>query len=66
MAQLAARHRVHMRYGIIGSSDLDQAGRLKARLLSALMVKVTYNFIHTGEYRSRLMQRRFLRQMAAP
>ncbi len=66
VAQLAARHRVHMRYGIIGSSDLDQAGRLKARLLSALMVKVTYNFIHTGEYCSRLMQRRFLRQMAAP
>lgn len=66
VAHLAARHRIHMQYGIIGSSDLDQAGELKARILTAVMVKVTYNFIHTGAYRSKLIQKRFQKQMDDP
>lgn len=66
VAQLAARHNIKMRYGIIGSSDMDQSGSFKAGLMSALMVKVTYNFIHTGEYKSKLMQKRFRQQMADP
>lgn len=66
VAQLAARHNIHMQYGIIGSSDLDQAGKVKANLLTAIMVKVTYNFIHTGQYHSKLMQKRFREQMADP
>ena len=63
VAHLTARQRIHMGYGIIGSSDLDQAGEGKAKLMTALMVGVTWNFIHTGNYRSRLMQRRFEKQM---
>ena len=66
VAHLAARHNIHMRYGILGSSDLDQAGPLKARLLSALMVRLTYSFLHTGSYRSKRMQKRFQKQMADP
>lgn len=66
VAQLAARHNIKMQYGIIGSSDMDQSGSFKASLMSALMVKVTYNFIHTGEYKSKLMQKRFRQQMADP
>lgn len=66
VAQLAARHNIKMQYGIIGSSDMDQSGSFKASLMSALMVKVTYNFIHTGEYKSKLMQKRFKQQMADP
>lgn len=66
VAQLAARHNIHMQYGIIGSSDLDQAGRCKANLMAALMVTLTYNFIHTGTYKTRLMQKRFEKQMADP
>lgn len=66
VAHLAARHRIHMDYGIIGSSDMDQAGPVKARLMGALMVKLTYHFIHTGAYRSGLMQKRFQKQMADP
>lgn len=66
VAHLAARHHIHMRYGIIGSSDLDQAGKVKANLMAAIMVKATYNFIHTGKYSSRLMQKRFAWQMADP
>lgn len=66
VAHLATRHNISMKYGIIGSSDLDQAGNIKASLMAKLMVKVTYNFIHTGHYNSRLMQKRYEQQMAAP
>lgn len=66
VAQLAARHNIHMQYGIIGSSDMDQAGNFKAGLLASLMVKITYHFIHTGSYKSRLMQKRYEKQMADP
>ena len=41
VAHLAARQNIRMQYGIIGSSDLDQAGPVKARLLAALVVKMT-------------------------
>ena len=66
VAHLAARHNIRMQYGIIGSSDLDQAGAFKANLMASLMVRVTYNFIHTGHYRSKLMQKRYAQQMAEP
>lgn len=66
VAQLAARQNIHMKYGIIGSSDLDQAGSVKAGLMATLMVKITYNFIHTGNYKSRIMQKRYESQMADP
>ena len=66
VAQLAARHNIHMRFGILGSSDLDQAGPLKARLLTALMLRLTYHFVHTGAYKSKLMQKRFQQQLASP
>ena len=63
---LASRNNIHMRYGILGSSDLDQAGSLKAKLMASLMVRVTYNFIHTGTYKSKLMRKRYEQQMADP
>lgn len=66
VAHLTARHIIHMKYGIIGSSDLDQAGNLKAGFMADLMVKITYNFIHTGQYQSRLMRKRYAEQMADP
>ena len=66
IAHLAARHRISMKYGIIGSSDMDQAGEMKARLLSSLIVKLTYNFVHNGEYKTKLMRKRYEKQMADP
>ena len=45
---------------------MDQAGELKASLMAAIMVKITWNFIHTGKYKSKLMQKRYDCQMAAP
>ena len=35
-------------------------------MLAGIMVKVTYNFIHTGKYNSKLMQKRFKKQMDSP
>lgn len=55
-----------MQYGILGSSDLDQAGSFKANLMAALVLKLTYNFVHTGSYKSKLLQKRFQKQMEAP
>lgn len=66
VAHLTARHNIHMQYGIIGSSDMDQAGKWKANFMAGLMLKVTYNFIHTGKYKSKLMQKRFQQQMDDP
>lgn len=66
VAHLVDRHNIHMQYGIIGSSDMDQAGKWKASFMAALMVKVTYHFIHTGQYHSKLMQKRFKQQMEDP
>ena len=34
VAHLAARHNISMKYGIIGSSDMDQAGNIKAALMA--------------------------------
>lgn len=45
---------------------MDQAGSFKAGLMASLIVRVTYNFIHTGRYNSKLMQKRYESQMADP
>ncbi|MCR4749316.1 MAG: alpha/beta hydrolase [Lachnospiraceae bacterium] len=66
VTHLIARNNIHMDYGILGSSDLEQAGNIKASLLSSLMIKVTYNFIHTGHYNSKMMQKRYEKQMIDP
>lgn len=63
VAHLTSRHNIHMKYGIIGSSDFDQASNFKANLMSSLMVKITYNFIHTGKYKSKMMQKRYEKQI---
>lgn len=66
VAHLVARHNIHMQYGIIGSSDFDQASKFKANLMANLIVKVTYNFIHEGKYNSKIMQKRYQKQMDDP
>ena len=55
-----------MKAGILGSSDLDQTGRFMAALMASLMVQLTWNFIHTGQYQSTLMKKRFEKQMKDP
>ena len=66
VAHLVARKKIQIDYGIIGSSDMDQAGKIKASLMAALMIRVTWNFIHTGKYRSKLMQKKYEHKMDEP
>lgn len=63
---LTARNNIHMQYGILGSSDLDQAGSVKASLMSALIGAVIYPYIHTGKYSLKLFQKKMDRRMADP
>ena len=55
---LAARKNIRMDYGILGSSDLDQASRLAARLQTALLIPLFYPLIRDGKWKSRLLQKR--------
>lgn len=66
VAHLVNRKNIHIRYALIGSSDFDQMKEWQANILTKLVVKITYNFIHTGSYQSKLMKKRFHKQMKDP
>ncbi len=55
---LAARQKIHMDYGILGSSDLDQASRFTAKLQTDLLLPMIYPLIRDGKFRSRFLQKR--------
>ena len=55
---LAARQNIHMDYGILGSSDLDQASPIAAKLQTNLILPLIYPFIRDGRFKSRLLQKR--------
>ena len=63
VAHLVHRKKIHLKYGIIGSSDFDQMNAFNATILTSLFVKLTYNFIHNGHYKTKFMQARFAQQM---
>ena len=54
---MVERRRVRINHAIIGSSDLDQAGPVMARLQSAIMVPVMHKMLATGQLPG-FMQRR--------
>ena len=45
---LIQRKRIHIDHGIIGSSDMDEAGPLMARIQSSMVVPIMYKMVHTG------------------
>lgn len=55
---LAARKKIHMNYGILGSSDLDQASPLVAGLQTNLLFPMIYPVIRDGQMPFRFMQER--------
>ena len=55
---LAARGNIHMDYGILGSSDLDQASPIAAKLQTNLLLPLIYPVIRDGKVKSRLLQKR--------
>lgn len=66
VALLTARKNIVMKYGIIGSSDFDQASGFTARLKASLMRKLLYPYIHTGKYSISFLQRRMEQRLAEP
>ena len=45
---LIQRKRIHIEHGIIGSSDMDEAGNLVAKIQASMVVPFMYKMIHTG------------------
>lgn len=65
---LIQRGRVHIAHGLIGSSDLDQAGKLTAKLQAVIVTKVFYKILHTGElpkWMKKIMNKKADADMAA-
>lgn len=54
---LAARGNIQMDFGILGSSDLDQSGKLSAKLLTNLMMPLFYPLIRDGEFKLKFMRK---------
>ena len=46
---LIQRKRIHIDHGIIGSSDMDEAGSFMARIQSSIVVPIMYRMVHTGK-----------------
>ena len=59
---LAARGKIAMDYGILGSSDLDQASPLAARLQTGLLLPLIYPVIRDGQFKSRLLQKKMVQR----
>ena len=59
---LAARQRIHMDVGILGSSDLDQASPFTAKLEAGLMMPMLYPLIRDGRFKSRFLRRQMEKQ----
>ena len=62
---LAARGNIHMEYGILGGSDLDQSGKFLAKLMTKLMMPVFYPFIANGEMKIPFMKKKMDKMLAA-
>ena len=61
---LAARQNIHMDYGILGSSDLDQASPFAAKLQTNLLLPLIYPVIRDGQFKSRFLQKRLQKREA--
>ena len=53
---LISRKNVNIKYGIIGSSDFDQAGKISAKLQTKIITSVIYPLLHYGHFKSKFMQ----------
>ena len=55
---LAARQNIHMDCGILGSSDLDQASPLAARLQTDFLLPLIYPVVRDGKLKAKFLQKR--------
>ena len=54
---LAARQNIHMDYGILGSSDLDQASPLAASLQTDFLLPFIYPVVRDGKIKAKFLQK---------
>ena len=58
---LLQRGKIHINHGIIGSSDFDEASRVKAKLQAMLIIPLFYKMLHSGKVpkfiRNRMVKR---------
>lgn len=54
---LIQRKKIHIDHGIIGSSDMDEAGPLVAKMQAAIVAPIMYKIVHTGTL-PKFMQKR--------
>ena len=59
---LAARGNVHMDYGILGGSDLDQSSPFAAAITAGIMIPLLYPFVRDGRFKLKLLQKRLERR----
>lgn len=59
---LAARQNIHMDYGILGSSDLDQGSAFSAKLKANLLLPLIYPLIRDGQFKSKFLQMRLAKR----
>ena len=52
---LAARQNIHMDFGILGGSDLDQSGKFGAWLQTRLLLPLLHPLIRDGKFKSRML-----------
>lgn len=55
---LAVRQNIHMDCGILGSSDLDQASPLAARLQTDFLLPLIYPVVRDGKIKAKFLQKR--------
>ncbi|MCR5272969.1 MAG: alpha/beta hydrolase [Lachnospiraceae bacterium] len=63
VAHLCERHNISMKYGIIGSSDMDKAGNILATIMAFIVVKIVYPFVKTGKFKPDFMQKKLEKEM---
>lgn len=56
VGQLISRNNIKLKYGIIGSSDLDQSGKISAKLQTKIIMPIIYPLLHDGHFKSKFMQ----------
>ena len=59
---LIQRKRIHIDHGIIGSSDMDDAGSFMAKLQLSIIVPIMYKMVHTGKLPKFMQKKMYLFQ----
>lgn len=62
VGQLAARGNIHMDYGILGGSDLDQSSPVAAKLMTKAMMPLFYPLVRDGKFSAKFLNQRLAKR----